>query len=125
MMINIHAAWIGVFLGCIAGAVPGLFFHGPDWLGGYGSWQRRLIRLAHISFFGIGFLNLSFALTARTLGFDTGLQISSILLIVGGIAMPSVCYLSAWKSGFRNLFFIPVIAVTVSIGLLMWRMFTQ
>ena len=121
MMINLHVAWIGFLLGCIAGAIPGLFFHESDWLGGYASWQRRMIRLAHIAFFGIGFINLSFALTARTLGLDAGLQTVSVLFIVGAITMPVVCYLSAWKTGFLNLFFVPAMSVTVGIGLFLWR----
>ena len=125
MVINIHAAWIGFFLGCLAGAVPGLFFHDNDWLGGYGSWQRRMIRLAHISFFGIGLFNLSFALTARTLELDTGLQATCVLLLAGAVAMPLVCYLSAWKKAFRHLFFIPAMSVTVGIGLFVWRMLAQ
>jgi len=125
MMINIHAAWIGFFLGCLAGAVPGLFFHDNDWLGGYGSWQRRMIRLAHISFFGIGIFNLSFALTAGTLGLEAGLRTISALLIVGAVAMPLVCYLSAWKKAFRNLFFIPAMSVTLGVGLFVWRLLAQ
>jgi hypothetical protein len=122
MAINIHAAWVGFLLGCLAGAVPGLFFHDKDWLGGYGSWQRRMIRLAHVAFFGLGFLNLSFALTARTLGLETGLRTSSVLLIVGAAAMPIVCYLSAWKQAFRHLFFIPVGTVTAGVGAFVWRL---
>ena len=125
MMANILVAWIAFFLGCLAGAVPGLFFHDNDWLGGYGSWRRRMIRLAHISFFGIGLLNLSFALTARTLGLETGLQATSALLVVGAVAMPSVCYLSAWKTAFRHLFFIPATSVTVGVGLFAWRVLVQ
>ena len=125
MMINIYAAWIGFLLGCLAGVVPGLFFHDKDWLGGYGSWARRMIRLAHIAFFGIGLLNLSFALTVRTLGFETGLQTTSVLLIVGAVAMPLVCYLCAWKQVFRHLFFIPAMSVTVGIGFFVWRIFAQ
>ena len=121
MMINLHMAWIGFLLGCISGAIPGLFFHKSVWLGGYASWQRRMIRLGHISFFGIGFINLSFVLTARTLELDTGLQTVSVLFIVGAITMPAVCYLSAWKSGFRNLFFIPAMSISVGIGLFVWR----
>jgi hypothetical protein len=69
--------------------------------------------------------NLLFALTVRTLGIEAGLQVTSILLIVGAVAMPLVCYLSAWKSVFRNLFFIPAMSVTVGIGLFVWRMFAQ
>jgi len=125
MMTNIHIAWVGFLLGCISGAVTGLSFYNRDWLGGYSSWQRRMIRLAHISFFGIGFLNLSFALTARSLGFETGSYITSVLLIVGAVAMPTVCYLSAWKPICRHIFFIPAGSVTVAIGLFIWRIFTQ
>jgi hypothetical protein len=94
MTVNIYAAWIGFLLGCLAGMVPGMFFHNREWLGGYASWRRRMIRLAHVAFFGIGLLNLSFALTAKVLDLDKGLLPASILLIVGGAAMPLVCYLS-------------------------------
>lgn len=125
MIINIHVAWAGFFLGCLAGAVPGLFFHNNDWLGGYGSWKRRMIRLAHISFFGIGLLNLSLALSAGALGVETGIGAPSVLLIVGAFAMPLVCYLSAWKTAFRQLFFIPAVSVTLGIGLFMWRILSQ
>lgn len=121
MMINLHAAWIGFLLGCVAGAVPGLFFHNPDWLGGYTSWPRRMIRLAHIAFFGLGFLNLSFALTAQSLHLDSGLQTVSVLFLVGAIAMPAVCYLSAWKLAFQRLFFIPALSIIVGIALFTWR----
>ncbi len=120
-MINIQAAWIGFLLGCLGGAIPGLFFYNSDWLGGYASWQRRMIRLGHISFFGIGFINLLFALTARALGINNGLHVTSILLIVGAATMPSVCYMSAWKPVFRHLFFIPVASLSIGIALFSWR----
>jgi uncharacterized membrane protein len=124
MTISIQAAWIGFLLGCVAGAVSGLFFHRSNWLGGYSSWPRRMIRLAHIAFFGIGFINLAFALTASALGIGSGLQCISLLLIAGAITMPSVCYLSAWNPAFRHLFFIPAMSVTVGIALFAWRVIT-
>jgi hypothetical protein len=124
MTVNIVAAWIGFLLGCLAGIIPGLFFYSSDWLGGYGSWPRRMIRLAHIAFFGLGLINLSFALTARALGLDSGLQVTSALLIVGEVAMPAVCYLSAWNPVFRNLFFIPALSVLTAIALFTWRLVT-
>lgn len=124
-MMNLIAAWVGFLAGCIAGAVPGLFFHAENWLGGYGSWRRRMLRLAHISLFGIGFLNLGFALTVRSLDLRSGLASASILLLVGAVAMPLVCYLSAWRATFRNLFFIPALSVTLAIALLLWRLGTS
>jgi len=125
MMINLQAGWIGILLGCLAGAIPGLFFHKNDWQGGYASWRRRMIRLAHIAFFGIGIINLSFFLTVRALGLDGGLQTVSFLLILGAVAMPLICYLSAWKMFFRHLFFIPALSVSFGILLFVWRILGQ
>ena len=120
MDINIYAAWIAFLFGGVSGAIPGLFFHSETWLDGYSSWARRMIRLAHISFFGIGALNLAFAVTVRAMDVQS-VMIISILMIVGLITMPLVCYLSAWKMFFRNFFFIPASSVIVSIALFVWR----
>ena len=125
MTINLYAAWIGFFLGCVAGMVPGLFFHGEDWLGGYISWRRRMIRLAHIAFFGLGLMNLASALSAKALQIETGLAAASILLIIGAVSMPTVCYLSAWKKPFRHLFCIPAISATAGIGIFTWRILSS
>lgn len=124
MWINMQAAWVGFLLGCVAGAVPGLFFHNAGWLGGYASWERRMIRLGHISFFGIGFLNLFFALTTQAMNLETGLAVISGLLILAAATMPVVCYLSAWKASFRHLFFIPALSATVGVALFTWKVVT-
>lgn len=108
---NLLAAWLGVACGVLAGAVQGLFFHRDDWLGGYNSWPRRMTRLGHISFFGLAGVNLAFALSARHLGFASPPWWPSLLLVVGAIAMPTICYFSAFVKPFRHLFFIPVTAV--------------
>lgn len=121
MEVNILAAWTAFFLGCLAGAVPGLFFAGETWLGGYASWRRRMLRLAHIAFFGVGGLNLAFALTARVMGRDEEWTAVSILLVAGACTMPSVCYLSAWRKGFRHLFVIPALSVTLAVALFAWE----
>lgn len=128
MTINLYAGWIGLFLGAFAGIITGLFFHDEKWLGGYASWPRRMIRLGHISFFGIGLINLAFSLTFRALDMApepvvwsrTG--VSSALLIVGAMTMPAVCYASAWRKGFRHLFALPALAVTFGIGLFLWSL---
>ncbi len=121
MLINLQAAWIGFLMGCVSGATTGLFFHESDWLGGYAAWERRMIRLGHISFFGLGLLNLFFALTVRFLGLDSGLTAISRLLILALATMPLVCYLSAWKKPFRHLFFIPALSATVGIAWFTWK----
>ena len=113
---NLIGGWLGMLAGVLSGSLIGLFFHGDEWMGGYGSYRRRLTRLGHISFFGLGFLNLLFAATAPQLLLPAGyLRVASISLIVSAIAMPVVCFLSAWRKPMRHLFPIPVIAATVGI----------
>lgn len=109
-MIQLHlsAAWIGILAGMFSGALIGLMFHNEGWLGGYQSWPRRLLRLGHISFFGIAFLNLGLALTIE-LGDESWMAaVASPLLLAGAVLMPTVCLLSAWRKPFRHLFFLPV-----------------
>ena len=114
--VNLLGGWIGILAGVISGAVIGLFFWREDWMGGYDSWRRRLSRLGHISFFGLGLLNLLFAATAAQLGLrGTGLRIASASLLAGAIAMPVCCFLSAWRKPLRHLFPIPVLAVAVGV----------
>lgn len=121
MMINLYAAWVGILAGILAGAVPGLFFYKEDWLGGYASWPRRMIRLGHISFFGLAFVNLSFALTYPVLQIKTEIPLSSVLFVTAAVTMPLICYLSAFKPMFRHLFFIPVLSVLIGTIHFLWR----
>ena len=110
--INLVAAWTGILLGMAGGAALGLFFHGEEWLGGYGSWRRRLIRLGHISLFGLAFVNLAFSLTADRMGWGSagppGVEAASVLLVAGAVLMPAVCALAAWRPPLRHLFAFPV-----------------
>jgi hypothetical protein len=119
--LNLVAAWVGFLAGVVSGIVPGLLFHGEEWMGGYGSWRRRLTRLGHVSFFGIGFLNLGFGLTVRALDLEGGLAMASALFITGAVTMPLLCYLSAWKKPFRHLFFIPVVSLAGGITITLWK----
>ena len=119
--LNLHAAWIGFLLGCISGAVLGLFFHQSDWLGGYGSWRRRMLRLGHISFFGIGFINLGFGLTFRVLRLPAPTA-ASTFLIVAAVSMPAVCFLAAAREWFRNFFFVPVISLIAAVSIVVGRL---
>jgi cytochrome b561 len=108
---NLLAAWVGILLGLLSGIPMGMLFHKENWLGGYDSWPRRLLRLGHISFFGIAFLNLAFVITAQYTQLpDRMLHWPSVLLIVAQYTMPAVCIMSAFWKPFRQLFFVPVIS---------------
>jgi hypothetical protein len=113
---NLLAGWVGFLAGAVTGALMGLCFHREDWLGGYGSFPRRMIRLGHIACFGLGLINILFALTAATLSFSPAAQLASRCLIVGMVTMPLNCFLTAWKRAFRHLFFIPAGSTLVGIA---------
>ena len=110
-IIHFNAAWIGIFLGFVAGAGLGLFFHRDGWLGGYSSWPRRMARLGHISFFGIAFINLAYGVSLAVSDEMIASPLASALFLCGAITMPLVCFLSAYKKAFRHLFFIPVLSL--------------
>jgi hypothetical protein len=114
--INLIGGWLALLAGVLSGSIAGLLFHDENWMGGYASFRRRLARLGHISFFGLGFVNLLFAATATQLLLRPGyLSVASIGLIVGAITMPICCYLTAWKKPLRHLFPIPVLSVAIGI----------
>ena len=118
--LHLSAAWIGIFMGFLAGAGLGLFFHRENWLGGYSSWSRRMARLGHISFFGIAFINLAYGVSLALL--ESLLSpYASALLLCGAITMPLVCFLSAYKKPFRHLFFIPVLSLVVGTLIILIR----
>ena len=113
---SIVVGWAGVLGGIASGIVMGLFFHHDAWLGGYGSFRRRLLRLGHIAFFGLGFINLLFAFSVRTLPIPTlYAAVASGGFIVGAVTMPIACFLTAWRAQFRHLFPVPVGSVLVGI----------
>ena len=119
--INYHAGWIAILIGLAVGTVLGLHFHKEDWLGGYASWRRRMIRLGHISFFGTGLLNLAFVFSVEHLRLRTLPSVPSIAFLVGAAAMPTICFLSAWRDWFRHLFFIPVVSLLLATAELIFR----
>jgi hypothetical protein len=123
--VNLHFAWAWMLSGMILGAGLGLFFHRADWLGGFDSWRRRMVRLAHIAFLGTGLLNLGFALSAGSFAAanaeDGLLETASVLFIVGASTMPAVCLLAAWRQPFRHLFFVPALSLIVATAAFLYR----
>jgi hypothetical protein len=115
--INIYVAWISMLVGAVVGALSGLFFHKQEWFGGYTSWQRRMLRLGHISLFGIAFINFAFVFTVSYLNISEHVLLPSRLIIIGTVTMPLVCFLSAYKKSFRHLFFIPVLSIIAAMAI--------
>ena len=61
--LNWYAGWWLVLGAFLTGALIGLAFHREDFLGGYSSFRRRLLRLGHIALAALGMMNIVFSLS--------------------------------------------------------------
>ena len=120
-MINEIFGWLWILIGFVSGMLIGMRFHDEKWLGGYGSHQRRLVRLGHIAFLGLGIINILFVVSLPRINLGQFLFNSvSNAFIIGAITMPLCCFLLAWQKKYLFLFAIPVLsliyAVLMTIG---------
>lgn len=118
--LNFTAGWWLILAAFATGAVVGLGFHREEFLGGYGSFRRRMLRLGHVAFAALGILNVVYGLAPVPAGTTLGDRVPGMLLLAGGVAMPIVCFLTAWRPVCRHAFFIPVtLLVAAVIGILL------
>lgn len=117
--LNLVLAWLWILLGFVSGMVLGLFFHRENWLGGYGSFRRRMYRLAHISFFGLGAVNLLFWLTLQRIPSAEPLAgLASAAFLLGAVTMPVCCVIMAHFPKAHLIFAVPVVSLVAG-GVLM------
>lgn len=109
---NLVLAWLWILLGFVSGMGLGLFFHDEHWLGGYASLKRRMYRLAHISFFGLGTVNLFFWATLKLHpAAGTLVNLASGTFILGAVTMPLCCLVMAHFPKLRLFFAVPVLSL--------------
>src|SRR5262249_21687364 len=67
----------------------------------------------HIALAALGMLNVLYSLSAA----DASLpgRAASACFVLGGVTMPAVCFLTAWRAGFRHLFFVPVLSLGTAV----------
>jgi hypothetical protein len=123
--VNLIAAWLGILLGFLSGMVLGMFFHDEKWLGGYASLKRRMYRLGHISFFGLGAANFFFYFTAQQ--FNPGDQwaaLASNAFLLGAITMPICCVIMAHFPKAHLIFSVPVVSLMLGATLTVFGLFS-
>ena len=120
---NRVVGWTSLAAGAATGLVLGLWsFDGPaavpDWLGAYDDTGRRLARLGHIAFFGLGIINL---LLARELG---GLHLRertrracSLAMNFGNIFLPLTLFAAAVYRPSKYLMSLPALSVFIAVAL--------
>jgi hypothetical protein len=114
-LLNWQVGWWLILLAFVTGAVIGMCFHREDFMGGYASFQRRIVRLGHIALAALGMLNVLFSLSPLPAAGTWQANASSLAFIIGAVAMPTICFLTGWKAKCRHLFFIPVVSLTAAV----------
>lgn len=113
--LNWQAGWLLVLAAFATGAGIGLFFHREQFLGGYSSFRRRMLRLGHIACAALGLMNVVFSLSPWPHPAMWQGHWASLAFVIGGVTMPVACFLCAWRESFRHLFAIPVTALVLAV----------
>jgi hypothetical protein len=123
---NRAVGWASLTVGIATGLVMGLWsFDGPvptpTWLGEYSDTPRRLARLGHIAFIGLGILNILLAreLTDSTLG-ARARRAASASMNVGNCLLPVTLFAAAAWHPAKYALGVPATAVFVAMCLAAW-----
>lgn len=115
--------WWSLAVGIAVGLVIGLWsFDGPvatpTWIGGYADTSRRLLRLGHIAFIGLGLLSIVLAdeLGRSSLGAPAR-RLASRLMAVGNIFLPVLLVGASMWRPLKYLMGVPATCVFVAMVL--------
>jgi len=121
--LNRTVGWSSLVAGAASGILLGLWsFDGPvevpRWLGEYPDTSRRLVRLGHIAFFGVGILNilLSHELARTSLG-AVARRIASVSLNLGNVFLPLVLIAAGAVRPVKYLLPVPALCVLLAVSI--------
>jgi hypothetical protein len=119
---NDLVGWLLVFFGFASGAYLGLRAQNEDFLGGYLSRKRRLVRLGHIALVALGGLNVFWGQMMSLADSPPDLHAwAGWGFLVGGCTMGPVCFLTAWRWGLRVFFLVPTTSLLLGAALAFWE----
>ena len=116
---NRTVGWVSLAVGAGTGLILGLWsFDGPmtvpAWIGEYGDTSRRMVRLGHIAFFGLGILNILLARELPRLSNRTR-RIASPAMNFGNAFLPLTLFAAAAHPPLKYLVPFPALAVFVAL----------
>ena len=123
---NRRIGWTSLADGVATGLVMGLWsFDGPlpvpAWLGAYGDTPRRLARLGHIAFIGLGGINILLARELELSSLGAGARrAAAIAMNVGNVLLPLTLFAAALWHPAKYAMGIPATSVFVALTLAAW-----
>lgn len=121
--LNRTIAWVSLVLGAISGLVFGLWSFGgpmkvPAWLGDYDALSRRLARLCHISFFGLGILNLLLVRELPRCALrEQAKRTASIAMNFGNVFLPLTLFAAAVYHPMKYAMGLPSMSVALALAI--------
>jgi hypothetical protein len=120
---NRRVGWLSTCLGAISGSIMGLWsfdgpFPVPSWLGEYDQTSRRLARLGHIAFFGLGILNVLVARELRWSRFGLwSRRTTAWAMNFGNVFLPLTLFAAAAYRPLKYVMGAPVFAILLALVL--------
>jgi hypothetical protein len=115
-MINEIGGWLFVLGGLGMGLVMGLKFQREEWLGGYGAFPRRMVRLAHVALVALGMINIQFAQSGTRLHLSAHTaQIASLSFLAAAALMPTCCLYMAARRRYFEIFAAPIVCLATGL----------
>ena len=118
---NLAVGWSSLAAGALTGLVLGIWSFGgpvpvPEWIGDYDALSRRLLRLGHIAFFGLGILNI---MLARHLGRSRSVSYPMPLALAamnfGNVFLPITLIGASVFEPAKYLMSLPALAVSLAL----------
>ena len=115
--------WTCLAVGVGTGLILGLWsFDGPvtvpSWIGEYGDTSRRLVRLGHIAFIGLGILNILLGRELPRLALTAGgRRVASLAMNFGNIFLPLTLFAAGAHHPLKLLMAAPALAVFLALVL--------
>lgn len=119
--VNLAVGWSSLAVGALTGLILGIWSFGgpvpvPEWIGDYDTLPRRLLRLGHIAFFGLGILNI---MLARHLGRQRSFSYPRPLALramnFGNVFLPVTLIAASVFEPAKYLMSVPALAVSFAL----------
>jgi hypothetical protein len=120
---NRRVGWASLAIGVAVGLVIGLWsFDGPlpvpSWLGDYGDTSRRLVRLGHIAFIGLGLVDILIERElARSSLSAAARSVASWAMAAGNAMLPVALFAAALYRPVKYVMAVPAAAVFLALVL--------